>query len=102
VEGLGIPCRIFEAVDGDAALEIARRTRPDLVLLDIVMPGSGTTGVWVCQELCKDRRTKVVIISGKAGEAVIRACLYAGAIEHIAKPFSVPELRAKLEGWLRR
>ena len=100
VEGLAMPCRILEAVDGDSALEIARQTRPDLVLLDIVLPGSGTSGVWVCQELSKDRRTRVVIISGKAGDSVIRACLYAGAIEHVAKPFSVPELRARIEQWL--
>lgn len=100
VEGLSVLCRIFEAVDGDSALEIARRTRPDLVLLDIVLPGSGTSGVLVCQELSKDRRTKVVIVSGRAADSVIRVCLYAGAIEHIAKPFSVPELRAKMEQWL--
>ena len=102
VEGLSVPCRVFEAADGEMALEIARRTRPDLVLLDIVLPGSGASGVWVCQELSKDRRTRVVIVSGRAGESVIRACLYAGAIEHVPKPFSVPELRAKLEQWLAR
>jgi CheY-like chemotaxis protein len=100
VQGLSVPCQVFEAVDGEGALEIARRSRPDLVLLDIVLPGSGASGVLVCQELCKDRRTRVVIISGKAGESVINACMYAGAMEHVPKPFSVPDLRAKLEQWL--
>jgi CheY-like chemotaxis protein len=70
------------------------------MLLDIVLPGSATSGVLVCQRLCRDRRTKVVIVSGRAGPSVINACLYAGAIAHVAKPFSVPELRAKIERWL--
>jgi CheY-like chemotaxis protein len=100
VQGTAIPCRILEAVDGDTAVEIARRTRPDLVLLDIVLPGSASSGVFVCQQLCKDRRTKVVIVSGQAGDAVVRACLSVGALAHVKKPFSVPEVRAKIEEWL--
>lgn len=100
VEGLSIPCRILEAVDGDMAREIAASVRPDLVLLDIVLPGSTASGVFVCQELCKDPRIKVVIVSGQARDAVLRACLSAGAIEHVKKPFSVPELRTKIERWL--
>ena len=58
IEGLSVPCRIWEAAEGDAALRIARRERPDLVLLDIVLPGSSVSGVLVCQELCRDIGTK--------------------------------------------
>lgn len=100
VEGTGVACRVLEAVDGDAAIEIARRTRPDLVLLDIVLPGSSSSGVIVCQQLCKEPGAKVVIVSGQAGEAVVRACMSVGALEHVKKPFSVPALREKIEGWL--
>ena len=100
VEGASVPCRIVEAVDGDSAVEIARRDRPDVVLLDIVLPGSSASGVLVCQELCKDSRTKVVIVSGQAGRSIIDACLNAGAIEHVQKPFSVSEMRARMERWL--
>jgi len=100
VEGTSVPCRIVEAADGDSAVEIARRDRPDVVLLDIVLPGSSASGVLVCQKLCKDSRTKVVIVSGQAGKSIIDACLNAGAIEHVQKPFSVPEMRARMERWL--
>ncbi len=99
VEGASVPCRIV-AADGDSAVEIARRDRPDLVLLDIVLPGSSASGVLVCQELCKDSRTKVVIVSGQAGRSIIDACLNAGAIEHVQKPFSVSETRARMKRWL--
>ena len=100
VEGASVPCRIVEAADGDSAVEIARRDRPDVVLLDIVLPGSSASGVLVCQDLCKDSRTKVVIVSGQAGRSIIDACLNAGAIEHVQKPFSVSEMRARMERWL--
>ncbi len=100
VEGLSIPCVVAEAADGDTAIEIAHRTRPDLVLLDIVLPGSSASGVLVCQELCKDSRTTVVIVSGQAGDSVLNACLSAGATDHVRKPFSVAQMREKIAGWL--
>ena len=100
VEGLSVPCRISEVADGDMAIEIARESRPDLVLLDIVLPGSSASGVLVCRQLCRDQRTKVVIVSGRAGTSIIDACMNAGAVEHVSKPFSVPGMRAKLEQWL--
>jgi len=100
IEGLSIPCVISEAADGDAAIDIARRTRPDLVLLDIVLPGSSKSGVLVCQELCKDSRTTVVIVSGQAVDSVLNACLSAGASDQVRKPFSVAQMREKIAGWL--
>lgn len=99
-KGCGVPCRILEAATSDAAVELGRRERPDLILLDIVLPGSGTSGVMLCQEFCRDRRTKVVIISGQGEETIIQACLSAGATDRIRKPFSVPELREKITSWL--
>ncbi len=100
VEGLSMPCQVEEAADGDTAIELARRVRPDLVLLDIVLPGSTASGVLVCQELCKDSRTKVVIVSGQAQRSILDACFTAGAIQHVNKPFSVAELRNSIERWL--
>lgn len=100
VEGLSTPCRVLEAGDGDSALEMGRQQRPDLVLLDIVLPGSSASGVLVCQELCKDSRVKVVIVSGKASGPVANACLQMGAIELIKKPFVVDAVREKIERWL--
>jgi CheY-like chemotaxis protein len=97
---LDVPCRIDEAADGDAALEAARRRRPDLVLLDIVLPGSRASGVLVCQALCGDPRTKVVIVSGNASKSVIQACLSMGAVDCVRKPFSAEHMRSKLAQWL--
>ncbi len=101
VDGISIPCRILEAENGDDALKIAHETLPDLVLLDIVLPGSSTSGVLVCSQLCKELRTNVVIVSGQASRAIAQACLDAGAIAYVPKTtFSIQSLQVKLEEWL--
>lgn len=100
IEGLPVPCRVVEVPDGDSALAFARQTRPDLALIDIVLPGSSTSGVLVCAELCKDHRTKVVVVSGQASESVVEAALSAGAVAYVRKPFAVDDLQSKLVGWL--
>ena len=99
-EGLSVACRVYEAADGHSALQIARATRIDLVLLDIVLPGSSTSGVLVCQELCKDTRTKVVIVSGNAGQSILSTCFSMGAADCVRKPFPPDQLRDKLMAWL--
>jgi len=100
IEGLSIPCRILEAADGDTALELAGRTRPDLALIDIVLPGSSASGVLLCERLCKDSRTKVVVVSGQANESIVQAALSVGAVAYVRKPFSVDDMRVKLAAWL--
>ena len=99
-EGLSVTCRVYEAADGQSALEIARSRHPDVVLLDIVLPGSSASGVLVCQELCRDSRTKVVIVSGHASKTILRTCLSMGAADCVSKPFLPGELRSKLMAWL--
>jgi CheY-like chemotaxis protein len=100
VEGVSTSCLVYEMADGDEAIQFARRNRPDLALVDIVLPGSEASGVMVCRELCRDSRTKVVVISGQASDAITQAALAAGAIAYVRKPFSVDELRSRLKGWL--
>jgi two-component system response regulator EvgA len=101
VDGISLPCRILEAETGDDALRIAREANPDLVLLDIELPGSSTSGVLVCSQICKELRTKVVIVSGQASRAIAQACLDAGAIAYVPKTtFSIQSLQIKLEEWL--
>lgn len=100
LEQLGVPIRIDEAADGDSAMGVVRRRRPDLVLLDIVLPDSRASGVILCQVLCRDPRTQVVIVSGNASESIFDACLAVGALECVRKPFSVEQMRSKLAGWL--
>jgi two-component system response regulator MtrA len=101
VNAVSLPCRIAEAATSEAALQAARMARPDLVLLDIVLPGSETSGVLLCQQFCKDTRTKVVVVTGQAQDSVVAACLSAGAVERVSKPFSVSDLQGKIEAWLR-
>lgn len=99
VQGLSTPCTVFEASDGDEALGIARREHPDLVLLDIVLPGSSSSGVIVCQELCRTH-TKVLIVSGNATGPIADACLSMGAVAILRKPFSVEDARTMIASCL--
>ncbi len=101
VEALPLSCRISEAEDSETALRIAESTRPDVVLLDIVLPESKGSGVVVCKELCKDLRTRVVIVSGQPPGPMIDVCLKAGAVEHVQKPFSVSDLQQRLTHYLQ-
>ena len=100
IEELPTPTKIYEASDGDGAINLGHNIRPDLALVDIVLPGSGASGVLVCRELCRDTRTKVVIISGQASDSVVHAALELGAVEYVRKPFALEEMREKLMGWL--
>jgi two-component system, OmpR family, response regulator ResD len=84
---------IREVADGEAALEDARRSRPDLVLLDWSMPGR--SGLEVCRELRANAETSgttIVMITARAQEADRRAGLEAGADRYLTKPFSPLEL----------
>jgi CheY-like chemotaxis protein len=100
LEQLDFPCRVEEAGDGDSAMEIVRRTSPDLVLLDIVLPDSRASGVILCRVLGGDPRTRVVVVSGTASESIFRTCLSMGALECIRKPFCPEQMRSKLAHWL--
>ena len=88
---------------GTAALEAIRETPPNLVLLDVMLPGC--TGYEVCQSIRLDpglAGTKILMITAKGGEAERRKSLAMGADAFIAKPFSTSELtgevRRLLEG----
>ncbi len=102
VRGVSVPCRIMEAVEADTALEMAKREPPDLALVDIVLPGSSRSGVLLCQELLRLRDVQVVVVTGQPAGPVTESCLQLGALECIRKPFSVAEMREKLERWLAR
>jgi DNA-binding response OmpR family regulator len=89
---------VLTAEDGDTALEIARREKPDLVFLDIMMPGP--PGDEVCRRLKSDPATKgiyVVILTARGQEEDERRALALGADEFMTKPFSPRKLRDKLE-----
>lgn len=92
---------IFVATTGEAGLTIARRERPDLILLDIVMPGMD--GYAVIRQLKEDPSTRhvpVVFMSEKGEEEDVLQGLKLGAIDYVTKPFNLPILRTRLKNHL--
>jgi len=89
---------IFEAVDGETALRLALRHVPDLVLLDVMMPG-GIDGFEVCRRMRLEptlRRTQIVMLTARSQAADRAAGLRAGADGYLTKPFSPRRLLASL------
>ena len=89
------------AADGENAMAIARAQRLDLILLDVMLPGM--SGVEVLRTLRREGVDTPVIILSAKGEEIDRVVgLKVGADDYVAKPFSRPELLARIEAVLRR
>ena len=89
---------ILLATDGVQALELIDSDRPDLVLLDVMMPVMG--GIQVLRKLKEDEGTSdipVIILSAKGQEKDIVTGLEHGAFDYSTKPFSFPELIARID-----
>lgn len=92
---------VTAAADGETALEAARNERLDLILLDVMLPGM--SGVEVLRVLRREGvSTPVIILSAKGDEIDRVVGLKVGADDYVAKPFSRPELLARIEAVLRR
>ena len=90
--------RVIEAEDGDQSLELAREVRPDLIVLDMMMPGR--SGLDVLREVRSDPElaaTPVVMLTARARVSDRDAALTAGADRYLAKPFSPLELISVVE-----
>ena len=90
----------FEARSGEEALEALRENAPDLILLDLNMPGMG--GMAVCREIRAVSEVAIIVLSVRDGEKDKIAALDAGADDYLTKPFSVNELLARIRANLRR
>lgn len=87
----GLECTLIEASDGEEALEVAIRERPQVVLLDLFMPRR--SGLDVLQGLkVASPESRVVIISSMDSETVVEQALAAGAVGFIGKPFHPLEI----------
>lgn len=89
---------IVEAADGQQALNLAREHRPDVVLLDVMMPKM--TGFEVCRAIKDDPKTKdmaVVMLTAKAQEVDEAQGMSVGADDYFTKPFSPVALMRKLD-----
>lgn len=94
---------ITEAADGREALQLIDREPPDLVILDLDMPE--TSGLEVLRHLRSRAATAdlpILILTGSADEATTRAAFEAGATDYLTKPFSIPQLVARVQTWLER
>jgi two-component system KDP operon response regulator KdpE len=91
---------VEDAKTGEEALGKVRDYRPDLVLLDINMPGMG--GLAACRALGADPNVAIVMLTVHNTEAAKVEALDAGADDFVSKPFSTPELLARIRAVLRR
>lgn len=91
---------VDDARTGEDALHKVREYRPELVLLDINMPGMG--GVAACRAIRADRNIAIIMLTVHDSEAAKVEALDAGADDFVTKPFSTPELLARIRAALRR
>lgn len=84
---------IIEADSADTAIESFSKEKPDLILLDILMPGGDKEGIRALREIIKrDAKAKVVMITAVGQELVIKECKNIGALDYIIKPFDENEV----------
>src|SRR5262249_42499102 len=98
-EGWVVHC----VTDGEQALRAVRKGTPDLVVLDVMLPG--VDGIEVCRALRTDDRTRtlpIVMLTAKSEEADAVLGLGVGADDYVKKPFGVKELVARVKALLRR
>lgn len=95
-EGYDVIC----AYDGFEAVNLARQDRPDLIVLDIMLPGQG--GLEVCRALRKETKIPIIMATAKGEEIDKILGLELGADDYVVKPFSPRELVARVKAILRR
>jgi DNA-binding response OmpR family regulator len=91
---------VITAADGESALAAARAHRPDLILLDLMMPG--LNGLEVCRIIRRETHVPILILTARGAETDKVAGLEIGADDYVTKPFSVRELMARVRALLRR
>ena len=88
------------AGDGPSAVELVQRFRPDLVVLDVMLPGFD--GLEVCRRIQRDRPVPVLMLTARDSETDMLVGLGIGADDYMTKPFSPRELVARVKALLRR
>jgi two-component system OmpR family response regulator len=91
---------VFTAGDGEQAIEVARREKPGLLILDIMLPK--INGFEVCRILRKEMTMPILMLTAKADETDKIVGLEIGADDYMTKPFSMRELLARVRAMLRR
>ncbi len=91
---------VHEAADGASGLRTARTARPDLILLDLMLPGM--SGFDFCRALRRSSKVPIIMLTAKDAEVDKIVGLELGADDYITKPFSVREVLARVNAVLRR
>jgi DNA-binding response OmpR family regulator len=94
---------VVTAADGVQAIEAARKTRPDLIVLDLMLPG--LDGLEVCKQvrvMPETQAAPIIMLTARVEESDMILGLELGADDYVTKPFSWPELRARIRTQLRR
>jgi two-component system, OmpR family, KDP operon response regulator KdpE len=91
---------IIEAKTGEEAVEAVRKEKPDLVLLDVNMPGIG--GIAACREIRESSDAPIIMLTVRNAERDKVLALDAGADDYVVKPFGIEELLARIRAALRR
>lgn len=91
---------ISEAATGEEALELARKLKPDLILLDVNLPGM--SGIETCREMRRSSDTPIIMLTVRSAERDKVVALDAGADDYVTKPFGIEELLARVRASLRR
>jgi two-component system response regulator VicR len=91
---------VIRAYDGEEGLEKAMSAGPDLILLDIMMPG--LDGYQVCRRIREKSQVPIIMLTARVDEVDKGLGLELGADDYVTKPFSLPELMARVKANLRR
>ena len=91
---------VSEARDGAIGLRLARTSRPDLILLDLMLPGM--SGMEFCRALRRSSRVPIIMVTAKDSEVDKIVGLELGADDYVTKPFSVREVLARVNAVIRR
>ncbi|GAA3349646.1 response regulator transcription factor [Amorphoplanes nipponensis] len=91
---------VHVAGDGPGAVDAARRTRPDAIVLDVMLPGFD--GLEVCRRIQAERGVPVLMLTARDDETDLLVGLAVGADDYLTKPFSMRELTARVHALLRR
>ncbi len=91
---------VLTARDGLSAVQVARRERPDAIVLDIMLPG--LDGIEVCRTLRQEMPVPIIMLTARAEEIDKVVGLEVGADDYLTKPFSMRELIARVKALLRR
>ncbi|MBM3118482.1 MAG: response regulator transcription factor [Chloroflexi bacterium] len=92
--------KVLAAYDGVEALRLARESRPDLIVLDLMLPGIG--GLEVCRTLRSESNVPIIMLTARTTDEDKLAGLGLGADDYVTKPFSPRELAARVRAVLRR